>query len=86
MFIFTIMKWNATVRNRFNSKIDFEIGISIQCFDDVHNKLVSAHCTVTLNALTGLMKIINDVYFQTCQPVNVPRSKQIIMHRILCHC
>ena len=30
-----------------------EIGISIQRFDDVRNKSVSAHCTMTSNVLTG---------------------------------
>ena len=38
--------------NTSGLKLNFEKGISIQCFDNVRNKLVSAHCTVTSNVLT----------------------------------
>ena len=59
----------CSLRERGGLKIDFEIGISIQCFDDVHNKLVSAHCTVTLNALT-----VTDENHKRCIFPNLPAS------------
>ena len=50
-----------------------ETQLSIHCFADIHNNLVSAHCTVTLNVLT-----VTDENYKQCifpiLPVNVPRS------------
>ena len=55
--------WNSTLKREFQSNV----------FDDVRNKLVSAHCPVTSNVLT-----VTDENHKRCVfpilPVNVPWS------------
>ena len=73
-------------------KIDFEACISILCFDDYHNKLVSIQCDVEcfVNVLTVMDE---DVYFQSCQlmftrkahitfPNHIP-SQNACFHKII---
>ena len=63
----------CSVHKRGGLKKDFEIRISIHVFNDVSNKLVFAHCTVTFNVLTvadgNLKRCIFPIF-----PVNVQQS------------
>ena len=59
-------------------KINLKIGVSIQCFDDVRNKFISANCIVTWNVLTGTDENHKQCIFPI-SPINVPQSCNTIV-------